>query len=472
MAHQTKRQMRKTSPVPPMGWRESIKWYGPAFLWVLSSVGSGATLFTPRIGSEYGYGLLWTALIVIFFQWVMIHEVGRYTVITGRTLLDGFNDLPGPRGWAIWFIFLPQVVAAIVTIAGIAALAGSALMIAFPGNQAMYAVLLLVISIILVVTGRYKWVQRVCSALAGVLVLAAITSALSVFPPAGDLASGLIPTIPENLDPYFILPWLGFILAGAAGIIWFSYWVVAAGYGGEVHDDEEERAEKKEERQLSHEELIARLHRWQVVMRNTAIIAIFSGGLILISFLILGAEILRPEGIVPEGIAVAEDLTNLLAEIWGAVGRWILLIGIFIALWGTILANQDGWGRMFADSTYLLWPKKIEAIWKSKKKGWTNLFLGSREKLKNTYAITTTALIPLVVFLVFREPVDILSVAGIIAAAHTPVVVFLTLHMNRKTLPREFAPGIFLSTMMVITGLFFAAFAGIYLLDLVGIQIL
>lgn len=69
----------------------------------------------------------------------MIREAGRYTVATGRTLLDGFNRLPGPRGWAVWMIFIPQLVAAVVTIAGIAALAGSAMMIAFPGGHTAYA---------------------------------------------------------------------------------------------------------------------------------------------------------------------------------------------------------------------------------------------------------------------------------------------------------------------------------------------
>jgi len=84
---------------PPPG-RERLKWYGPGLLWMLSSVGSGSVLFTPRIGSAYGYGLLWLLLVVVFLQWTMIREVGRYTVCTGRTLLDGFSDLPGPRGWA------------------------------------------------------------------------------------------------------------------------------------------------------------------------------------------------------------------------------------------------------------------------------------------------------------------------------------------------------------------------------------
>jgi Mn2+/Fe2+ NRAMP family transporter len=159
-------EIRSSTPKPPRGWNR-FKWYGPGLIWMISSVGSGSVLFTPRVGSRYGYSLLWAALIVIFFMWVMIKEVGRYTVVTGKTILDGYGDLPGPRGWAIWLILVPQIVAAIVTIAGIAALAGSALMIAFPGDQVIYAVSLIVVFALLVISGKYKRVEQATSIMAG-----------------------------------------------------------------------------------------------------------------------------------------------------------------------------------------------------------------------------------------------------------------------------------------------------------------
>jgi hypothetical protein len=54
------------------------------------------------------------------------------------------------------------------------------------------------------------------------------------------------------------------------------------------------------------------------VMSTTAAIGVVGGDLVIISFLILGTELLAPEGIVPEGIRVAEDLARLLSEVWGA----------------------------------------------------------------------------------------------------------------------------------------------------------
>ncbi len=196
---QETQKVRTHSPKPPSGWNR-FKWYGPGLIWMISSVGSGSVLFSPRIGSRYEYGLLWMALIVIFFMWVMIREVGWYTVVTGKTILSGYRELSGPRNWAIWLIFLPQLLACVVTVAGIAALTGSTLMIAFPGNQALYATLVIILSLILVVSGRYKIVELATSVMAGVLVLAAVVTAARVFPQIEQLAGGVVPGLPDDFD--------------------------------------------------------------------------------------------------------------------------------------------------------------------------------------------------------------------------------------------------------------------------------
>lgn len=446
---------RHVDPVPQG--RARVRWYGPGLLWMLSSVGSGSVLFTPRVGSQYGYALAWLALVVIFFQWAMIREVGRYTLMTGRSLLDGFRDVPGPRGWAVWLVFLPQLAAAVVTIAGIAALAGSALMIALPGAQWAYASGLIVVSILLVVSGRYKGVERASALLAGLLVLTALVTAVIVFPRPADIGLGLLPGVPKGFDLYFVLPWVGFILAGAAGILWFSYWVGARGYGGGpdagAGRPEMDEAERRR-----------RLQGWFRIVDRTALIGVLGGGIVVISFLILGAEVLQPEGVVPEGIAVAEDLTRLFAQTWGAAGRWILLLGIFVALAGTILADQDGWGRTFADATRVVVP---EGRWRR-----AGGLLSDRRRLKNAYAIGATAVLPLAVLVVARRPVDLLSIGGIVAAAHTPVLVFLTLYLNRTQIPPELQAGRLMFWATAAAGLFFLGFACLYFADLLGWQII
>lgn len=461
------KEQRKQSPEPPKG-KERLKWYGPGLMWMISSVGSGSVLFTPRVGARYGFELLWVALIIIFLMWIMIREVGRYSVVTGKTIFDGFRSISGKSQWPVWLIFIPQLLAAVVTIAGIAALTGSALMIALPGNQQLYATAIIILSIILVVTGRYHAVERVASYLAGALVLIVMVTVFRVFSSTGPFIQGLIPGLPDDVDMQFIMPWLGFILAGAAGIMWFSYWVVAKEYGGPQLNEADIEHQEKEDN--LNKQMTERLKRWLKIMSNTAAIGVVGGGFVIVSFLILGTELLKPEGVIPKGIDVAKDLSRLLSEVWGSFGFWLLIISITIALAGTILSNQDGWGRMFADATFILLEPKLKKAGLEEKrdhgkkkeikgKNWWQKLITSRSKLRNAYAISFGTIIPLIVFFLVRNPVDILSIAGTVAAVHTPVVAFLTLYLNMKRLPKPLRPGAFTITCMVLSGVFFTTFA-------------
>ena len=220
---------------PPRG-RDRIRWWGPGLLWAMSSVGSGSILFTPRIGSEYGYELLWLLLGVAFLMWVMIREAGRFAVLTGRTLLDGFRTLPGPRNWALWVVFLPQLLAAVVGVGGLSALVGSALAGVLPGSLLPWSLATLAASTVLVVTGGYSTVSRVALVLALGLVGVAVAAATEVMPSPGTIGSGLVPGVPSDVDVPFVLPWIGTILAGSMGILWYSYWAATRGYGGGAAD--------------------------------------------------------------------------------------------------------------------------------------------------------------------------------------------------------------------------------------------
>lgn len=421
---------------------------------MVSSVGSGSVLFTPRVGSRYGYELLWAALIIIVLMWVMIREVGRWTVVTGRPILAGYRDVPGPRGWAVWLIVVPGLIAGVAVIAGVAALAGSALMLVLPGGQGLYATLIIVVSGAVVLLGRYRGVERLAVAMSAVLIGSVVVTAVAAGPDVAALAGGVRPGLPADLDWYFVMPWIGFILAGAGGILWYSSWVSARGYGGEVLD---ERGTEEGTEAVADDALVAgddprvgRLRAWTRTMSGAALLGVGTGGLVIVSFLVLGRELLGPEGVVPEGIDVAEDLARLLSEVWGPAGYWVLIVTVVVALWGTVVTNQDGWPRTFADATLALRPRA-----------------GSRTAWRRFHVVVMTVA-PLAVFWAVRDPVAILSIGGIVTAALTPVLVGLTLYLNHRRLPAGLRPGRTITALMVLAGLFFGAFALLYFADLLG----
>jgi Mn2+/Fe2+ NRAMP family transporter len=440
---------------PPAG-KERIKWLGPGFLWMVSAAGSGELLFSPRVGALYGYALLWALIAAVLFKWFINREIGRYTVCTGATVIDGFSKLPGPKNWALYFILIPQLFVAVSTIAGLAGSAGTALIVALPGDIRIWTIGSIFVSTALVIWGHFKAVELVATILAVLLSLAAIAAAITVFPDFGALIQGLLPQIPGNIEYGEILPWLGFMLSGAAGMIWYSYWIQKKGYGAAGK-------EKGQGNQLTGKSSYSpedkkRLKGWISQMTLDNNVAVFGTLIITIAFLILGTELLKPQGLVPEENKVAEILGQLLGQIWGPIGFWFMILGVFIGFWDTVLSDQDGFGRMFAGGSRLL----LKHLKLSPK--WTN-----EAFLKKFFVVIVVTLLPIALYLWIGEPVQLLKIAGVIEAAHIPVLAALILFLNHKKLPPELRPSLFTTILTAIAGLFFAVFAVIYLLQLVGI---
>ncbi|WP_277345679.1 Nramp family divalent metal transporter [Billgrantia bachuensis] len=437
----------------------------------------------PRVASAYEYQLLWILLIVVLFMWVMIREMARYSIVTGQTMLEGMHTLSGPRNWAVWVIFVPQLLAAAIGIAGLAAVVGSALGEFLPGTNTLYAMAMVVASTLFTATGRYSLIETFSRVMALALMVMAIVTAMIVFPGLAPIAQGLAPGWPDDPDLYVILPWVGTILAGSMGIVWFGYWTATRGFGGGLQsrepDDEQPDDSRREMDRTApkpHETRVAHARGWIRTMTVTAALGVLGGLVVIFSFLVLGAELLAPEGIMPEGPEVAVDLTNIFSDVWGEVGRYVLLVAIVIALGGSILANQDGWGRSFADMTLIVTRRHREA-------GGSSLLLKSlnaldrrlpwpmfeRRWLKRLYIVSVTGLMPLLILLAFSDPVQVMSVSGIIAAAHTPFIALAALYVNRTRLPAELRPGIAASVTMTVAGFFYLGFAVLYLLNMAGL---
>ncbi|MCC5638823.1 Nramp family divalent metal transporter [Nostoc sp. CHAB 5844] len=438
-------------PQSPQGWQRFV-WLGPSFLWMLSAAGSGELLFTPRIAALYSYSLLWALLIAVILKWFINREIGRFTVCTGASILEGFKQLPGPKNWAVWLILIPQAFVAVATIAGLAGAAATALILMTGGTVQLWTIITVLVTAAIVLLGQYKLIEKVASYLAITLSVAVLAAALSVFPKGGELAAGLVPQLPQDVDYGEVVPWLGFALAGAAGLMWYSYWVEARGYGAAALKPEQ----PIDPADLSDEERTY-LRGWlrQMTLSNT--LAVAGALLIALAFLILGTQLLKPEGLVPEENQVAQTLGQLLGNIWGPFGFWFMIVAIFITFCSTTLSDQDGFGRMFANGTRII----LQGF--NQRGRWTN-----ETWLKRVYIVVLLAILPIAVYLTFGEPVSLLQLAGIIEAAHIPIVTGLTLYLNHRLLPPDLRPSKFVFAATAIAGLFFALFAAIHLFQLLS----
>jgi Mn2+/Fe2+ NRAMP family transporter len=418
---------------------------------MVSAAGSGELLFTPRIGAQYGYALLWALLAAVALKWGINREIGRMTVVTGAPVLT----VAAGRGWkwALWLLLAPQLVVAVATIAGLAGAAATALVLALPGDIRVWTVASVLASSALVFAGRYRVIERTAILLAGALGIAAVAAALSVGPDPGALARGLLPRVPAAADPQEVLPWLGFLLSGAAGMLWYSYWLAARGYGAAATATEGGTGDVES---LSGEAR-ARLRGWLRLMTLDNTVAVAGTLIITTAFLVLGTELLRPRGLVPDEGRVAEVLGRLLGDVWGRAGFWFMVLGVFVGFWDTVLSDQDGFARMYAAGLPQLLGRRLPAG------------LADERRLKRVFVVVVLTALPIAIYLAAGEPVGLLKVAGAVEAAHIPVVAVIVLVLNRRALPRDLQPRWPSMALVALAAVFFTAFAGYYVASLAGL---
>jgi Mn2+/Fe2+ NRAMP family transporter len=449
------RQEQPAVPKPPKGAQSRLRWLGPGFLWMVSAAGSGELLFSPRIGSLYGYSLLWALLAAVACKWFINREIGRYAVCTGAPILEGFKQLPGPRNWAVWLIIVPQVVVAISAIAGLASSAATAAVLVLPGPLWLWTLVIIGAAANLVLWGRYGLIEKTATVLGLALAVAAVVTAATVFPSPGAIAGGLVPQVPEGVDLREVLPWLGFALSGAAGMMWYSYWLPPKGYGvagGEGAEDDDTPIDPKQLDEAGRK----RLKGWLTQLTLDNSVAVVGALVILLGFLILGVELLRPQGLVPAEDRIAEVLGQLLGQAWGPFGYWFMIAAVGIAFFSTTLSNQDGWARLLSNGTGII------ARGLGLRGRWADEGL-----LRKVILVVVLAIIPVAVFLLFGNPVALLQLAGAIEAAHLPVLAGLTLYVNYRALPKDLRPSMVTTGFTVLSALFFATFAAIYLYQIV-----
>src|SRR5690348_17746579 len=91
---------------PPNSLTEAVKQIGPGLILAASIVGTGELINTTGLGAEAGFSLLWLILLSCVIKVFVQVELGRYAITHGRTTMEAFDSLPGPRLGASWICWL------------------------------------------------------------------------------------------------------------------------------------------------------------------------------------------------------------------------------------------------------------------------------------------------------------------------------------------------------------------------------
>jgi len=393
---------------PPQTLWQSLSHLGPGIILASSIVGSGELIATTIVGAEAGFVLLWLIILGCAIKVAAQIEIGRTTLTWGRTPLDAFNRVPGPRfaglGWIYWAWVLMTALVVVQQggiLAGVAqSLAGGLPITAagrdwnrlhdeaadmfvaeaavrrrgdaaeadaiqarldtvtremkalpVPTDETAWAVITGVVTAGLLAIGRYRLIEWVSIMLVGTFtVVTLLALALLQFDPvwaitSGDIVSGLIPTIPPAVG-------------GRSPLVTALATIGIIGVGAsELMVYPYWCLEKGYGAAVGPRDdspaWAARARGWMKVMQLDAWGSMIVYTTVTICFYLLGAATLGRLGLRPAGGEMVRTLGAMYAPVFGEWARGVFLIGAFAVLYSTLFVAAAGNARMVVDGLIL-----------------------------------------------------------------------------------------------------------------------
>lgn len=423
---------------PPTTWRGMVRYLGPGLVLTASIVGSGELIATTSLGARAGFTALWIILVSCAVKVALQLQFGRHTILTGETCLTAFNKLPGPsfRGahWTIWCWLLIQplkmlqmggIVGGVAMIMNIVAPLDAPLA-ALPASVHITSVtvwcwIAAIISAMMVSGESYRFIERVCVAL---VVAFTATTLVSVFSlqwteyavSRGDFVEGLRFKLPADL----MIAMGAFGLTGVGGdeIMQYTYWLIEKGYAARTGSPSPGDAAWER-----------RARGWIKVMYFDALVSMVVYTVITAAFYLLGAAVLYARGETPEGYATINTLALMYTESLGEWARSVFMIGAFAVLFSTVFSALAAWTRVFTDAAGKL--------------GMIDFLNVAQRRRTITLLAWFFPLAWATIFLVYKEPVIMVTLGGMGTAAILLVIVFAAINFRYRREVPSLRPGWF-----------------------------
>ena len=361
---------------PPKG-LAVLAMLGPAMVWAAEFIGSGEVILSTRVGAILGPSVMWAIIVGIFLKYWIGMSGARYTVCTGEGMIDMFARMPGPKNWAVWLVLVAQFGSATIAIGSLASAGGVFINSLFPISPYFGGWFVTIFAFASAWSGGFNVIKYIMSFFVVIIIIGVLYVAISVFPPMEEFLKGLLFTIPKvpewalavdgiNENPWReILPLLGWAAGGFASQVWYTYWVMGAGYGATAGRGYGKPADENALATMS-SAVAKKIKGWCHVVYYDATFAMVLGIFITVSFLIAGAGVLGANKLAPEGPDVAVTLSKIFSKDFGEIGGVLFLIAGAAALVGTQTGQMAGWPRLLADTFRICVPGFNERFrWKT-----------------------------------------------------------------------------------------------------------
>ena len=307
---------------------------GPGLLFAGAAVGVSHLVQSTKAGAEFGFGLLWALLLVHIIKYPFFQFGPRYATATGETLLEGYHKLGKPV-LAFYFLlnfatmFTIQAAVTIVT----ASLASQ--LFGFSNNLVLWSSILLIVSICILVLGKYKLLDNLMKYIILVLTISTILAVSVAILNTKETfsVSQIIPS--GTIEVTFLIAFLGWMPAPLDISIWHSIWTV----------EKDKLSSTKTKRKEA------------IFDFNVGYIGTLSLG---ICFVLLGALVMYKSGesFSNKGTVFASQLINLYTKNLGDFSYLLIAVAAFTTMFSTTITTLDASPRVMTKTTKLLFNKK------------------------------------------------------------------------------------------------------------------
>jgi Mn2+/Fe2+ NRAMP family transporter len=399
---------------PPTSLLGKFKFLGPGFILSASIVGSGELIATTVLGAKAGFAALWIIIISCLVKVAVQLEFGKHTILTGETVMQAFNKLPGPRfgkgRWTVWIIFF-LVTLKIVQVGGM--LGGTVIILnmLYSGfSISTWAIVIALLVAALVFNGNYSIVEKASLLMIAMFTILTLTSLYFVrYTPYAFSLADILQGLKFNLSPEVVGVAIGaFGITGVASdeIIAYNYWCLEKGYAAYTGPREDSPAWKN------------RAKGWINTMHLDALVAMVIYTLVTVAFYLLGSSILFNRSEMPQGNEVIETLALIYTQSLGPEVKNTYLIGAFFVLFSSVYATLAFWTRLFPDIFGQI--------------GWIDFFNVSQRKKTIAILSWTFPFVWATTYLFIELPVLMVLSGGVIGSFMLILVVFAAYRFKYK----------------------------------------
>ncbi len=305
--------------------RHFLKALGPGLLLAAVAVGVSHLVQSTRAGAVYGFAMLPFIVAAVATKYPTYRFAPQYTQATGVSMVEGFRR----QGlWALTLFALVFSIPAFVAVAAVTIVTAGVAKTAFylGAGPANITVVILVITAVLLITGRYHWLDLLVKPLMLVLTVTTVAAAVLVIPYIDWSRSGdLWPTAFDMRTILFTAALIGWMPAPLESAVIHTLWLRAK------VQDTAYRPSGRESSIDFHIGYVATL-------------------LLAVCFLVLGAGVMHGKGLQFEESAggFAAQVMALYTETLGDWSRPLIAAAALAVMYSTVIAAIDGFSRITA----------------------------------------------------------------------------------------------------------------------------